>query len=65
MIHVAVEGRGRLEIDGRTFPLQEGEIVVCPPWAERRFIADEDLVLFSFSDRATQDKLSLWREALG
>ena len=65
MIHVAVEGRGTLFIDGKAFPLTPGEIVVVPSWSERRFVAETDLVLFSYSDRATQEKLSLWREDLG
>ena len=65
MINVVVEGAGTLFIDDRPFPLAPGEIVVVPAWAERRFEADSDLVLFSYSDRATQEKLSLWREALG
>jgi gentisate 1,2-dioxygenase len=65
MIHVVVEGEGVLTIDGAPFALKPGEIVVTPSWSERCFTASEDLVLFSYSDRATQQKLSLWREAAG
>ncbi len=65
MIHVVVEGTGTLLIDGKAFPLTPGEVVVVPAWAERCFSAESDLVLFSYSDRATQEKLGLWREALG
>ena len=64
MIHVVVEGTGTLFIDDQPFELTPGEIVVVPSWAQRRFVASSDLALFSYSDRATQDKLSLWREAL-
>lgn len=64
MINVVVEGGGTLFVDGEPFALTPGEIVVVPAWAERRFAADSDLVLFSYSDRATQAKLSLWREQL-
>lgn len=64
-VHVVVEGTGTLTIDGRAFDLRPGEIVVAPCWCERTFHAQDDLVLFSFSDKATQEKLSLWREALG
>ena len=66
MIHVVVEGRGTLAVDGTTWALAAGDIVVVPPWAERHLTASSagDLVLFSYSDRATQEKLSLWREAL-
>ncbi len=62
MINVVVEGTGTLFIDDKAFALTPGEIVVVPSWAERRFSADSDLVLFTYSDRATQEKLSLWRE---
>lgn len=63
-INVVVEGTGTLFVDDQPFALTPGEIVVVPSWAERRIAADSDLVLFSYSDRATQTKLSLWREAL-
>ena len=64
-IHVVVEGTGTLFVEGQPFALSPGEIVVVPAWAERQFSADSDLVLFSYSDRAAQQKLSLWREQLG
>jgi len=64
MVHVVVEGTGTLKIDTRSFPLKPGEIIVTPSWSERSIEAREDLILFSYSDRATQEKLSLWREAL-
>ena len=61
-IHVVVDGRGTIDVDGVSFALSPGEIVVCPSWNSRRFTAVTDLVLFSYSDRATQQKLGLWRE---
>lgn len=64
MVHVVIEGAGTLTVDGQDFALSERQMVVSPCWAERSITASEDLVLFSFSDRATQEKLSLWREAL-
>ena len=66
MIHVVVEGSGQLEVDGQVHELNTGDIVVVPPWASRQLTASSagDLVLFSYSDKATQEKLSLWREAL-
>ena len=65
MIHVVVEGTGTLIVDDKVFALTPGEIVVIPSWAERRFAAESDLVLFSYSDRATQEKLGLWRNQFG
>lgn len=61
-VNVVVEGTGTLVVGGKAFALNPGEIVVVPAWAERRFAAASDLVLFSYSDRATQEKLGLWRE---
>jgi gentisate 1,2-dioxygenase len=64
MIHVVVEGSGSMKIDAANFRLTPGTIVVSPSWSERVIDASEDLVLFSYSDRATQQKLSIWRERL-
>ena len=64
MVHVVVQGSGTMKIDAQAFSLKPGEIVVTPSWAERSIEAGQDLVLFSFSDRATQEKLCLWRESL-
>ena len=65
MVHVVVEGTGTMCIDGQDFALRPGEIVVAPSWCSRRFSAESDLVLFSYSDRTTQEKLGLWREDAG
>jgi gentisate 1,2-dioxygenase len=64
MVHVVVEGSGMMKIDASEFRLTPGTIVVTPSWSERVLAANTDLVLFSYSDRATQQKLSIWREAL-
>jgi gentisate 1,2-dioxygenase len=64
MTHVVVEGSGELTIDGETYALKPGEIVVTPCWSKRHIEAKNDLVIFSFSDKSAQEKLSLWREYL-
>jgi gentisate 1,2-dioxygenase len=64
MIHVVVEGSGSMKIDAVDFRLAPGAIVVTPSWSERVIEASRDLVLFSYSDRAVQQKLSMWREHL-
>ena len=64
-IFVAVEGSGRTTIDGQVFEWGPKDIFVAPSW---KWITHEpagDAVLFSFSDRAAQDKLGLWREDRG
>jgi gentisate 1,2-dioxygenase len=64
MIHVVVEGSGSMKIDAADFRLAPGTILVTPSWSERVIEASQDLVLFSYSDRAVQQKLSMWREQL-
>lgn len=64
MVHVVVEGRGTMKIDGEAYSLTPGVILVTPSWSLRSISAENELVLFSYSDRATQEKLSLWRENL-
>ena len=63
MIFVGVEGSGVIIIDGAEHPVAPRHVVVVPAWAERQIIASEGLILFSYSDRATQQKLNLWRES--
>lgn len=61
-IFVGVEGRGALEVEDRTIPLGPRDVAVAPAWAARRLHAETDLVLFSYSDKAAQNHLGLWRE---
>jgi gentisate 1,2-dioxygenase len=63
-VHVVLEGEGHALIGASEYALAEGDIFVVPAWTERRFSASSDLVMFSFSDRATQQRLGLWREHL-
>jgi gentisate 1,2-dioxygenase len=61
-VFVVVEGRGRSEIGDATFDWTENDVFVAPSWALRRHQAASEAVLFSFSDRAAQEKLGIWRE---
>jgi gentisate 1,2-dioxygenase len=61
-VYVVTEGEGRVVIGEQLFDLAAGEIFVVPSWSPRAFTAASDLVLFSFSDRAAQQSLALWRE---
>jgi gentisate 1,2-dioxygenase len=61
IVFVGVEGSGNIEIDGRDHLIGPRDVVVVPAWSWRSITAQSDLVLFSYSDRATQEKLSLWR----
>lgn len=61
-ILVVVEGEGAAVIDGRDMPLKARDIVVVPSWSRLTLRADNELVLFGYSDRAAQEKLNLYRE---
>lgn len=57
-----VEGRGRSFIGERAFEWAPKDVFVVPSWWRVRHEAEEDAVLFSFSDRPVQRALGLWRE---
>ena len=58
------EGECRVEMGGRSHALKLHDIFVVPPWEPYRFEADNDCLLFSFSDRAAQEALGFWREQM-
>jgi gentisate 1,2-dioxygenase len=62
MVFAVVEGRGAIEIAGQRFELAPHDVAVVPGWLIYTIHADEDLVVFSYSDRAAQDKLGFFRE---
>jgi gentisate 1,2-dioxygenase len=62
MIFVGVEGRGKLEVEGTTYDLAPHDVVVVPGWMKYTLAAAGDWVLFSFSDRAAQERLGFFRE---
>jgi gentisate 1,2-dioxygenase len=62
-VFAVVEGRGRSKVGDRTV-LEWGprDIFVVPSWHTVIHEADEEAVLFSFSDRPVHEKLGLFRE---
>ncbi len=64
-VFVCVEGRGMTNIGGQDFAWSPRDIFVVPSWQKVSHQADEESVLFSYSDRAVQEKLGLWREQKG
>ena len=62
-VYVVCEGGGMARVGDQDFALAQDDIFVVPAWAKLSFEASADLVLFSFSDKAVQEKLNLWREA--
>ena len=62
MVFVGVEGRGRIEVEGREYDVDPHDVVVVPGWMKHTLTARGDWVLFSFSDRAAQERLGFFRE---
>jgi gentisate 1,2-dioxygenase len=62
-VHAVVEGSGRCLVEGEAFKFGPRDVFVCPSWRPYRLEADEQSILFSFSDRPVQQALDLWREA--
>jgi gentisate 1,2-dioxygenase len=61
-VFCAAEGRGRTRIGDETLAWGPRDIFVAPSWQPVSHVADEEAVLFSFSDRPAQKALGLWRE---
>jgi len=63
-VFAVVEGRGEVDA-GVRFHISKRDVFVVPGWMQYTIRADEDLVLFSYSERAAQDKLGFFREQRG
>lgn len=61
-VFTVCEGTGTAKIGDKTFELSPREVFVVPAWAEFSLTAEDDLMLFNFSDKAVQEKLNLWRQ---
>lgn len=60
-----VEGAGKVMVANSQFQVTARDVFVIPSWARYQIAAAESLVLFSYSDRATQHRLGLWRQVFG
>ena len=63
-VYAVVEGQGRCVFGAETLAFGPKDVFVCPSWMPYRLVAEDECVLFSFSDRPVQQALDLWREAL-
>ena len=61
-IFSVAEGGGRTYVGDQVFEWKKRDTFVIPSWRWHRHVADQETVLFSFSDRPIQEKLDLWRE---
>ncbi len=64
-VYCAVEGTGRTVVEGEAIEWRPRDIFVVPGWRTHHHLADQDAVLFSFSDRPAHQALGLWREDRG
>ncbi|WEK28732.1 MAG: gentisate 1,2-dioxygenase [Candidatus Pseudomonas phytovorans] len=62
-VYSVVEGQGRAIIDGQTYVFEPRDTFVVPSWVPLSLHADDECVLFSYSDRPVQEALGLLREA--
>ncbi len=63
-VYNVVEGKGRSRIGDQVFEWGPKDIFVVPSWCKVAHEADDEAVLFSFSDRPVQKAIGLWREEL-
>jgi gentisate 1,2-dioxygenase len=61
-VFVVIEGKGHSKVGDSSFDWSENDIFVAPSWTMQHHRAESEAVLFSFSDRAAQEKLGIWRE---
>jgi gentisate 1,2-dioxygenase len=62
MIFIGVEGRGRIDVGEASFEVAPHDVVVVPGWMQYALRASQQWILFSYSDRAAQEKLGFFRE---
>lgn len=60
-----VEGRGKVTIGEVSYTLQPRDIFVVPSWHKHVFDAEDDLILFVYSDKGMQEKLGIWNDQRG
>lgn len=58
-----VEGKGRVNIGDQTFQFEPKDTFVVPSWAPVSLHANDECVLFSYSDRPIHEALGLLRES--
>jgi gentisate 1,2-dioxygenase len=64
-VFVCLEGMGRTRVGNTVLNWEPNDVFVIPSWHFHQHEVDSEAVLFSYSDRAVQEKLSLWFEERG
>ena len=61
-VYSVVEGKGTIRAGDHTISWGPRDLFVVLSWQPMSHQADQESVLFSFSDRPAQQALGLWRE---
>jgi gentisate 1,2-dioxygenase len=61
-VFCCVNGRGHSQVGDSSFAWKEHDVFIVPSWISVSHQAEEESVLFSFSDRPAQKALGIWRE---
>src|SRR3954451_193404 len=61
-IFVGVQGKGPTTVDGKVLEWGPNDVFIVPPWKHFSHNAEKESVLFSISDRPSQEALGIWRE---
>jgi gentisate 1,2-dioxygenase len=61
-VFVCAEGQGTTTVDGKVLEWGPNDVFVAPPWKHYSHRAAKESVLFSISDRPSQEALGIWRE---
>ena len=61
-VYCCVEGRGASQAGGAALAWKTHDVFVIPSWCPVSHEAEEESILFSFSDRPAQQALGIWRE---
>jgi gentisate 1,2-dioxygenase len=62
---VGLEGEAEVRVAGTTLRIGPNDIAAVPGWSEWTVTAQQDTVVFSYSDRPVHEKLGLLRELRG
>jgi len=57
-------GNCQVRLKDRTLDVRTHDVFVIPSWESFSFLAEEETMMFSFSDRAAQQSLEFWREEI-
>jgi len=61
-VYSVAEGMGKAHVGAESFAFAPKDTFVVPSWHPLRLEAQDECVLFSYSDRSAQQALGIWRE---